>query len=307
MKKVLVIGASGFVGSHLTKALLTTEYTVRCLTRDPSRMPHMASDQCEIVRGDVADPASLKLALHGMDAVYISMHTIAPQQAGTEKQNFVEIEKRGLHNVVEACLENGVHRLIHITSLGSSPNESSEWVRGRWESEQSLLKSGLNVTILRPGQIVGAAGMGFKTMLSQAKGSLAILIGNGQQKTRSIAINDLVYYLVGILNDPRSFGQIYDVGGDDVWTADQMIDLIADVLKKKHPMKIHLSTSVLAGAAPLVERFMHMQKGSFNGFLSSLKTDMVGNPLPIRALLPQHPLSYREAVEQVLRSTQNHS
>lgn len=302
MKKILVIGASGFVGSHLTNALLTNGYTVRCLTRDPARLQRPATSSGEIVPGDVADPASLGRALHGMDAVYISMHTISRQQSGPAGGGFVDLEKRGVTNILDACRTQAVRRIIYVTSLGVGPDEPGEWVRGRWALEQRLLNSGLDVTILRPGQIVGAGGMGFKTTLAQARSRVAILVGSGGQHIRSIAIDDFVYYLVGILSDPRSYGKAFDVGADDVWTSNQMIDVIAALLGKKPPVKLHLPTAILGLIAPGLERMARLSKGSVRGFLDSLKTDMVGDPLPIRTLLPRPPLSYREAVQQALRS-----
>lgn len=303
MKKILVIGASGFVGSHLTNALLAGGYTVRCLMRDPARMQRLTTAQCETVKGDVSDPASLQRALQSMDAVYVSMHTISRQQPDTAHQGFVDIEKQGLQHVVDACRVKAVRRLIYITSLGLAPDGPGEWVRGRWAMEQQLLQSGLDVTILRPGQIVGAEGMGFKTTLAQAKGRLAFTMGSGEQKVRSIAIDDLVYYLVGVLNDPHSYGQVFDVGADEVWTANQQIDIIADLLGKKPPIKVHLSTGLLSPLAPVLERVLKMSKGSIRGFLDSLKTDMVGDPLSIRTLLPRPLLSYRDAVKQAMRNT----
>lgn len=304
MKKILVIGASGFVGRHLTNALSAQGYTVRCLTRNPAQMPQTATHPCELVRGDISDPASIQQALQSMDAVYVSMHTVSPQQAGTTQQGFMDIEKQGIRTIVEACRSTAIRRIVYITSIGISPSQPSEWVRGRWEVEQLLLNSGLDVTILRPGLIVGAGGTGFALMAAQAKGRVAITMGSGKQNLRSIAIDDLVYYLTGVLNEVRTYGQAFDVGGDDVFTYNQMIDIMAGVVGSRPPIKIHLPTALLIPLAPLMERARHLPKGAVRGFLESLKTDMVGNPIPIRTLLPRSLLTYREAIEKALRATQ---
>ena len=190
---------------------------------------------------------------------------------------------------------------MYITSLGLSADASNEWARGRWEEEQFLLKCGLDVTILRPGQIVGMGGMGFKMIVFQAKGKLAVTMGSGKQKFQSIAIDDLVYYLIEVLQDSRTFGKAYDVGGDEVLSYNQMIDIIADVLGKKAPVKLHMPTSLLTVASSFIERQRRLPKGSLKGFFESIKTDLVGNPLPIRMVLPRQPVSYREAVMQALR------
>lgn len=300
MKKILVIGASGFVGKHLAQSLLAEGYEVRCLARNSAKVQDLAALGCEIVQGDISDPASIQRALDSVQAAYISIHTLSPQRSATAGQGFMDVEMNGLGNIVAACRTHGVSRLIYVTFLGVAPNAPSEWIRGRWKAEQFLLQSGLDVTAIRPGQIVGVGGQGFNMMMSQAKKSTAFVMGSGQQKFRNIALDDLIYYLVGVLNDPRAYGQCYDVGCDDVLTSDQMIDVAAEVLGRKHPKKIHLSRAFLRSLAPLIERVGKLPHGAMRGLVDSLKTDSVGDPTPIRAILPRPPLSYRQAVERAL-------
>jgi len=300
MKKILVIGASGFVGRRLAQALLEDGYEVRCLARNPAKVQDLATAGCEVVQGDISDLASMQRALESVEAVYVSIHTLSPQHSNTAGQGFMDVEMNGLQNIVVACQSNGVRRLIYVTFLGAAPDAPSEWIRGRWKAEQFLLQSGLDVTVIRPGQIVGVGGQGFNMMVSQAKKSTALVMGSGRQKFRNIALDDLVYYLVGVLNDARANGQCYDVGCDDVLTSEQMIDVAAEVLGRKHPKKIHLSRRFLRSLAPLIERVGKLPKGAITGLVDSLKTDSVGDPAPIRAILRRPPLPYRQAVERAL-------
>ena len=303
MNKNLVIGASGFVGRHVAKALLADGHAVRCLARNPSRVQDFDSAGCEIVQGDISDLASMQLALESMQAAYIAIHTLSPQNANPVGQGFMEVEMNGLQNIVTACRQNGVRRLIYVTFLGAAPDAPSAWVRGRWKAEQFLLNSGLDLTVIRPGQIVGVGGQGFNMMVGQAKRRVSIIIGTGQQRFRNIAVDDLVYYLVGVLNDPRAYGQCYDVGCDDILTNNQMIDIAAEVLGRSHPGKFKLPRTLLGAFAPLIERMSKFPKGSIKGMLDSLKTDAIGDPMPIRTILPRSPLSYRQAVERALISS----
>ena len=84
----------------------------------------------------------------------------------------------------------------------------SAWVRGRWQTERFLLESGLDVTVIRPGQVVGVGGMGFDMMMAQARKRVAIVMGGGRQRMRNIAIEDLVHYLAGVLDDPREWAML---------------------------------------------------------------------------------------------------
>ena len=298
--KILVIGASGFLGRHVARALLADGRTVRCMARDTSRVRDLADAGCEVVQGDIMDPASVEHALESVRAAYICIHTLSPQGANSSGQDFMGVEKTGLENIVRACETHGVRRLIYVTSIGIAPDAPSEWLRGRWQTEQFLFNSGLDVSVIRPGMIVGRGGTGFDAVVSGAKRPVAIGLGGGKQRMRTVAVDDLAYYLVGVLDDPRSFGHHYDVGSDDVLTTDQMIDIAAEYLGRRHPIKIHVPQAFLGLLAPLIERAGKMPRGSFKGLVDSLPVDMSGDPTPIQTILGRSPQSYRQAVERAL-------
>jgi uncharacterized protein YbjT (DUF2867 family) len=73
----------------------------------------------------------------------------------------MDVEKTGLQNIMKACNKHGVRRLIYVTSIGITPDAPSAWLRGRWQTEQFLFGSGFDVTVIRPGMIVGRGGTGF--------------------------------------------------------------------------------------------------------------------------------------------------
>lgn len=301
MKKILVIGASGFVGSYLSRQLLSDGYFVRCLARNPDKVKDLADRGCEIVQGDITDLPSVVHSFESMDAVYISIHTLAPQRTATATQDFMDIEMMGLQNIVKACQMHHVRRLIYVTSLGISAGSKDTWTQGRWKTQQYLLQSGMDVTVIQPGMIVGIGGLGFNMVLANAQKSLAFVIGNGRARLRCIAINDLVLDLLGILDQPKAYGQCFQVGSDDVLTSDELIDAAADVAGHDHPGKIHIPLSLLRFAAPLIERISKAPKGSIKGALDGLGEDMIGDPSAIRKLLPRNRVLYKEAVQQALK------
>ncbi len=302
MKTILVIGASGFVGRHLAKSLLAEGCAVRCLARDPARVHDLATLGCEILKGDISNLDSLQQALASVQAIYVSIHTLSPQPNSAADQRFMAVEQNGLKNIITACQSNGVRRLIYVTSLGVTADASSEWLRERWQAEQFLLGSGLDVTILRPGMIVGVGGRGFDMLASRAKKSITIGLG-GKQKMRTIAVNDLIYYLVGVLGDSHAYGQCYDVGSDDVLTNSQMVDAIAEILSRRPPIELQIPRSLLGLLAPAMERAGKLPKGATKGFVDSLQADMSGDPRPIRTLVPRTLLSFRQSAEKILKIT----
>ena len=305
MKKILVIGSSGFIGGYLTRQLLKDGYGVRCLARTPDKLKGLAGSGCEIVKGDISDAVSVQKALESIDAVYIAIHTLAPQQADTADKGFMDIELNGLENIVNGCEMQQVRRLIYVTAIGISADKTDPWTRGRWKAQQFLINSKLDVTIIQPGMVVGIGGQGFNMVLSNAQKRFAFVVGNGRNKFRCIAIDDLTYDLIGVLDEPKAYGQIYEVGSDDVLSMDELIDIASDVASHRHPGKIHISLGILRFAAPLIQFIAKSPRGAIKGVLDGLGADMIGNSLPIRKLLPMPPLSYRQAVAAALEVQRN--
>jgi uncharacterized protein YbjT (DUF2867 family) len=299
MKKILVIGASGFVGGHLARALLEQGFTVRCLARRPESVLALVEAGAEVVEGDISDRASLQRGLEGCAAVYVSIHTLSPQKSAG---GFMDIEKQGIRNLIAACKAQNVRRLIQVTSLGVECDAPSVWTRERWQEEQELIASGLDVTFLHPGMIVGVGGRGFGMTVMQAKSRVALVLGNGRSRMRGIWVGDLVYYLIGALDEPRTFSQAYDVGNDEVPSTDQMIDMVAEVLGKRPPIKIHVPLALLGAAVPLLERLAKTPPGALKDIAASLGHDGIGDPMPIRAVLPRPLQSYRDAVAKALKT-----
>ena len=301
MHKILILGASGFVGGRLARALLDEGYAVRCAVRNPAKVAGLAAAGAEIVQGDIGDAAAMRRAVEGVEAVYISIHTISPQPHGAAGAGFMDIEIAGLENLLAACRAQGVRRLIYVTFLGVDAASANAWVRGRARAEQLLLTSGLDATCLRPGQIVGRGGRGFDAMVVQARKTIAVTFSPGRQRMRNIAVSDLIYYLIGVLEEPLAYGQAFDVGNDEVLTNNQMVDIVAAAQGRRPPvLKLSAPRGLMGFLSPLFEGRLGLAKGTLKAALSSLGMDAVGDPRPIHALLPRPLLTYRQAVDRAL-------
>ena len=194
----------------------------------------------------------------------------------------------------------GVRRIIYITSLGIAPDAPSEWLRERWRVEQRLLDSHLDATVIRPGHIVGRGGQGFDAVMAQARRRIAVTMVGERPLFRTIALDDLVQDLIGVLDAPGAFGQRFDVGGDDVLSVNQMIDIVANLLGRSPPAKVQIPRALLGALAPLAGRMAKLPRGAFSGFVQSMTVDDIGDPTPIRTILPRRRLSFRESVGRVL-------
>ncbi len=305
MRKVLVLGGTGLVGRRLTETLLREGFAVRCSVRNPERARQVLPAACEIVRGDIGDLRSMQEATRSVEAVYNTVHTLSAQKSGSPNGSFVDAELAGLEHIVAACRENGVRRMVYLTFLGIAPDGPTEWARGRWKAEQLLLHSGLDATVLRPAQIVGKGGFGFDSMMAQARRRVTPVLGSGKGRHRNIALDDLVHYMVRVLDEPRTSGKAFDVGCDDVLTADEMIDTAARVLGKAPPRKVHVPLGLLRRVAPLIERAAKLPRGAFRDLAVGMDLDMVGDPRPLRELIPHEPLRYAQAIERALQGDES--
>ena len=275
---VLVIGATGFVGRRVVAALVAGGHRVRCMVRDPSRAADLSADGFEVVRGDMLDAEAVSAAARGVRAVIVCVHTLSPQPGRRAGQDFVDVEADGVGSIVAACRANGARRLLYVTSIGVAHGARSSWLRGRADVEDLLFGSGLDVTVLRPGMVVGHGGDGFGMVERGARRRAAILLASPHQRFRTVAVDDLAHQLVALLDEPRSFGQHFDVGSDDVLTIDEMVDLAANHLGRRQPAKIHLPRGVLAHVAPLIERAAKMNSptGYWDGDWSSTRFGLPG-------------------------------
>jgi hypothetical protein len=163
----------------------------------------------------------------------------------------------------------------------------------RWHTEQLLLNSGLDATVIRPGFVVGVGVRGFDTVVSNAKRPVAVSMGGDRPRMRTIAVSDLVYELVGVLDEPLAYGKCFDVGNDEVLSINELTDITADVLGRRRPLKTKAPMGLMAVCAPLIEHVSKMSGGAVKGLVDGLKVDSIGDPTPIRTLLPRPLLSFR--------------
>ena len=296
-RPVLVVGATGFLGRRIVAALQEDRHPVRALARTPQRAQDLASSEVGVVEGDMLDAASIDRAVDGAAAVIVCVHTISKQTGGASGAGFMDLEHAGIQNIIAAAIAHGVQRVIYVTSIGVAEDAVNTWLKGRWATEQLLLESGLDATIIRPGMIVGHGGDGFGMVERGARSSSVFLLARREQRFRTVGVDDLARQIVFVLDDPRAFGNAYEVGSDDVLTTDEMIDIAAEYLGRPPPRKVHLPRAALARLAPLVERVAGMPRGAIGGFVGpGSGGDMIGDAAPIRALLKHPPQPYRESM-----------
>jgi uncharacterized protein YbjT (DUF2867 family) len=263
--KALVTGATGAVGGRLASALSDRGHEVRCLVRDRRKAEHLADAGFELHEGDVLDPDSLGGAGEGVDIAYYLIHSMG---RGSNGGDFAERERQAARAFARMARAEGVGRIVYLGGLGGD-EPKSEHLRSRHETATILRDDGPPLTYFRAAMVVGSESESYRTLRSLVE-RLPAMIAPAWLKTRTqpIGIDDAVAYLAEAADVPESAGREVQIGGPDVITYGQALDVMAEALERRPPPKlpvpllsprlsalwIGLVTPVDAGVArPLIE------------------------------------------------------
>ena len=241
---IFITGGTGFVGRHLIARLLREGEQVRALSRGASDLPGV-----ELVRGDITDLSSFAESLRGCRAV---IHLVGIIRE-TGRNTFERIHALGTRNVVEACKEAGVTRLLHMSALGARPDAASRYHRSKWEAEEIVRGSDLEATIFRPSVIFGAGNAFTPQIKDLLRKPVTPVIGNGMSLSQPIWVEDVVSCFVEALGKPETIGRFYELGGHETYGFEQLTDLVAEANGIDKP-KIHLPPILVRPVAAVMSR-----------------------------------------------------
>ncbi len=207
--RILLAGATGYVGGRLLEALEQEGRTVRCLARRPEQLRARVRPGTEVVAGDVQDPASLAAALAGVDCAVYLVHSM--ESAGS----FEEADRIGARNFAAAARAAGVRRLIYLGGLGGGDDLSSH-LHSRHEVGRILRESGVPTIELRAAIILGSGSASFE-MIRALVETLPVMITPRwvATPTQPIGIEDVIAYLREALDLPGEESAVYEIGGPD--------------------------------------------------------------------------------------------
>lgn len=284
---VLVAGGTGFVGRRVVAALDEAGHDVRVMTRHPDRHRGPGTP----VYGDVSDPASLDEAVEGTRAAYYLVHSL-------DSPDFRRLDAEAARSFGAAAARAGVERIIYLGGLGRDGDDLSAHLRSRREVEGLLGTAGVPVTVLRAGIIVGHGGLSWE-MTRQLVEHLPVMVTPRWVFTRSqpIAVDDVVRYLVGVLELPAALGETFEVGGPEVVRYVEMLRRVARI--RRRPLLVLPVPLLTPGLSSLwLSVVTNVDTTAGRHLVDSMTTEVVVRDHRIRDLVPGQLLGFDESVRR---------
>jgi len=301
-KKILVLGATGYIGGRLVPRLIQAGYPVRCLVRDPRKLGGRGWHGVEVVAGDVLERDSLDGALEGCHIAYYLVHSM-----GGVGGDFILRDRTGAENMAEAAAAASLERIIYLGGLGDRSTALSPHLRSRNEVGRLLASGSVPVTEFRAAMIIGSGSASFD-MMHALVNRLPVMVAPKWVETRSqpISVRDVLQYLLDCLSVPESTGAMIDIGGTDILSYREMMLRFARLLHLRRwivvvpvltprlsSLWMNLVTPISASIArPLIE---------------GLRSEMICENDLARRLFPFEPRGFEEAVVKALQRIQGFS
>ena len=246
--KVLVTGGTGFIGPYVVRALAARGHDVRALVREQGSASGLPAEE---VPGDLTDPASLRRAVEGMDAV---VHLVAIISGRPE--DFERIMSQGTRDLVAAAKDAGVRRFVHMSALGTdeSTKDLVPYYRAKWSMEETVKGSGLEHVIFRPSFVFARDGGALAQFRRIARlAPVTPIVGSGTQRIQPIWVEDVAAYFAEGLERPEAANRTFEIGGPDVVTWNEFWQRLKEAARIRRP-SLHVPVGLMRVQAAVLEK-----------------------------------------------------
>ncbi len=298
--KVLLTGATGYIGQRLLPTLVGNGHTVVCCVRDKNRFNPSESlvDKIQIIETDLLDPKSLSKIPKDIDAAYYLVHSMSASS------NYEELEKRSARNFTRALKKTKVKQVIYLSGIVNEKSLSKH-LSSRKNVERELSKGDFHLTTLRAGIIIGSGSASFEIIRDLVE-KLPVMVAPKWLKTKCqpIGIADVILFLSKSLNHPKTFDQSFDIGGPDILDYHQMLMGYARVRKLRRKIII-----VPVMTPRLSSYWLYFVTSTSyklaTALVDSMKVEVICEKSNINSILDIQPIGYEEALHRTLSKIEN--
>src|SRR4051812_7319985 len=289
--RVLLAGATGYVGGRLLQALVDRRVDVRCLARRPEAIP--ARRGLEVVAGDALDADSVRRALDGVDVAYYLIHAMG------STDSFERLDREAATIFAAAARDAGVGRIVYLGGLGDGPDLSPH-LASRQEVGRLLAATGVETIEFRASIVIGSGSLSFELLRSLTE-RLPVMLTPRWVRTcaQPIAIEDVIAYLLGALEIDAHGHEVFEIGGADVATYGELMGEYARqrglrrVLIRVPVLTPRLSSLWLGLVTPVYARVGRK-------LIESLPHETIVRDTSALDRFPIRPRGYRDAIARAL-------
>ena len=247
--RILVTGATGFVGPSIVRRLVQDGHTVRVLEHTPGSSASLPSQ--EAVAGSMTDAASLREAVEGQDAV---VHLVAILVGRPEE--FRSVMEQGTRDLLDAARDAGVGRFVLMSALGTTEETKDlvPYYGAKWQMELDLKASGLEHVIFRPSFVFGPEGGALGQFKKIAKlAPVTPIVGPGTQRIQPIWIDDVAAYFAAAIEKPEAANRTFELGGPDMVTWNEFWSRLKRTQGARRP-SLHVPFALMRVQAAVLEK-----------------------------------------------------
>jgi uncharacterized protein YbjT (DUF2867 family) len=290
--RVAVVGASGYIGTNLVPKLVARGFHVRATARSREVLEGRRWPGVEIAVADVLTLATLTEALEGIDVAYYLVHSL-----GT-RDDVSTLEQKGADNFAEAAANAGLRRIVYLGGLIPENADSQHLVSRRLTGER-LRQGRVPVTEIRAGIIVGPGSYAFE-VIRDLVNHLPVMVTPRWVKVKSppIALENLLEYLLRVAELDEAAGQIYDAAGPEMLSYEELMLQYGECVGKR-PFIIPVPVLTPKLSSYWLRAVTSVPTSIAHALIAGLKLDIKADDSTLRSLVPQHLLTYREAVAAV--------
>jgi len=298
--RVLVFGASGYVGSNLVPRLVAAGYRVRATARNPEVLEGRGWAEVEIIRADALKPASLLEALEDVEVAYYLVHSMAVGR------DFGRLDLDAAKHFARAAEAAGLKRIVYLGGL--VPDDArGQHIVSRRDTGEVLRRGRVPVTELRAGIIIGPGSAAFEIMRDLVL-HLPVMVTPRWVRSLSppIALENLLTYLVGVAFQPEAAGRIYDAAGPEQVSYEDMMRCLADVAGRRRPLIYPVPVLSPGLSSYWLGLVTAVPSSIARALIGGLSHDFGADDTALRALVPQRLLTLRESIEAAFEAERDH-